>query len=231
MVKIQLSSEISYIYGLYSTRDNNIRYIGYSCEPIVRYKKHLRESKYLKYHRHKWIQKELSEDFQIKLEILGCYKQEDIYNKEIEYIADFKSKGFNLVNGNEGGKGGMRNPSDELREKLRVSKLGNKWNIGRKQTESQKLAVSNANKGIKKSPEHVANMLASRIKNGTNRCKNRFLKEESVVLIINDYNTTIYTMKELAKKYNVSYMQIYNLIKFDFNYADVKEKYNLKITK
>jgi hypothetical protein len=72
------------IYALYSSSNlEEIRYIGYSCEPIIRYKKHLRESKYLKYHRHKWIQKELKENFQINLEILGCYKQKEKYNLKI----------------------------------------------------------------------------------------------------------------------------------------------------
>lgn len=222
-----MKTEISYIYGLYSTRNNIIRYIGYSCEPITRYKKHLRESKNLKYHRHKWIQKELLENFQIKLEILGCYKQEEIYSKEIEYIADFKSRGFNLVNGNDGGKGGLRNPSQEVRDKIRESKIGNKWNIGKIFSEEHRKKISEGHKGIRKSPEHIANMLASRIKNGTNRCKNRFLKEETVISILTDYDTNSYTIIELSKKYNVSYMQIYNLIKFDFNYSDIKEKYNL----
>lgn len=54
---------IGYIYGLYSTSDNLIRYIGYSHSPYVRHKSHLKESKLLKYRRHKWIQSELSKGF------------------------------------------------------------------------------------------------------------------------------------------------------------------------
>ena len=39
------STLVGYIYGLYSTSNNIIRYVGYSHSPYVRHKNHLKEIK------------------------------------------------------------------------------------------------------------------------------------------------------------------------------------------
>lgn len=146
------STSIGYIYGLYSTNNNEIKYIGYSVEPIIRFKKHIRESKKLMYYRHKWIQSELVKGYEIKMIILKTCKEEDLGKYEIEEIKFYKKLGNKLTNGNDGGVGGI-NPTKEVREKLRISKLGNKYSLGVTRSEEYKQNASKRLKGVPKSEE------------------------------------------------------------------------------
>ena len=77
------TTPIGYIYGLYSTSDNQIRYIGYTTKPKERFKDHIKESKRLLYHRHKWIQSELKKNNKIEMKILKVCKEEDLSKYDI----------------------------------------------------------------------------------------------------------------------------------------------------
>lgn len=86
------------------------------------------------------------------------YDQVD--NKEIHHIRKLREEGYKLRNLTDGGEG-MSNPSPELVERLRQSKLGQK-----RSKESRK-RMSDARKGIKFSTEHKKNLSIARRKRVT----------------------------------------------------------------
>lgn len=95
-----------FIYALYSSLEpNNFRYIGYTKKPLkIRLREHLSESKNLVSHKHKWIQKHLKNNGEIKIELLETIN--DIFqakDREIRLIEIYKELGFKLVNGTNGG--------------------------------------------------------------------------------------------------------------------------------
>ena len=69
----------THIYGLYSTRNEIIRYIGKSNDPKLRLKGHIWTSINNKSNSYKscWIRKEISDGYEIKYKILEtCYLDE-----------------------------------------------------------------------------------------------------------------------------------------------------------
>lgn len=130
--------EVGYIYGLYSSENPElIRYIGYTYNPDKRMKEHIKESKYMLYRKHNWIQGVLKDGFTIGMNILRCVPYNSIGVFETEVILLYKSFGADLVNGNNGGIGGGKSPSKETRRKISESKKGNTWNKGRKPYKNQ----------------------------------------------------------------------------------------------
>jgi hypothetical protein len=96
--------KITTIYGLYSTRDNIIRYVGKSNNPKTRLKDHVWSSVTKKNNTHKscWIRKEINDGYKIKYEILETCNLDEWPLIEIEYISKYK----NLTNHHKGGLGG-----------------------------------------------------------------------------------------------------------------------------
>jgi predicted GIY-YIG superfamily endonuclease len=92
----------TFIYGLFSERDNIIRYIGKSDNPNKRLKTHIYQMNDSNTHKNNWIRKVVSNGEKL------CYKIiEEVYyhewrQKEIFWI----SKYSNLVNTSKGGQGG-----------------------------------------------------------------------------------------------------------------------------
>lgn len=212
---------IGYIYGLYSTSDNLIRYIGYSHSPYIRHKSHLKESKLLKYRRHKWIQSELSKGFMINTEILRCVPLSQISNAEIETILLYKSFGADLVNGNNGGRGGI-SPTKEIREKLRISKLGNKYSCGTIRSKEHREAISKRMKGRIVNPKSIEKLKQSML---GKPARNRIFNEEQVINIFKLYNEGK-TSIEISNIYNINYKTINTLI-YTSTYSEIKLKHNL----
>jgi len=227
---MELKTDISYVYGLFSSRDSVIRYIGYSYQPKERLSDHIKESRRLMYHRHKWIQKEILEGFKINYNILGLAKNENIGELETKFIKEFKQKGFNLVNGNEGGKGGLFNPTPEVRAKLRETKLGNSWNIGLKRSEETVQKIKDKLTGQKRTPEQVERIRLSQIGNIAPKYKNRLLTEETLIEIFRLYNE-FKTVKEVSKILNLPKSNVTSVLYSDYTYVDLKTKHNLKINR
>lgn len=215
------NTEIAYVYGLYSTFNNMIRYIGYSHSPYLRHQSHLRESKQLKYRRHKWIQSELSKGFTIQTEILRCIPLSKVSKSEIETILLYKSFGADLVNGNNGGVGGL-SPSKEVREKLKISKLGNKHSCGVVKSKENREAISKRMKGRIVKPESIEKLRQSKLGKSA---KNRIFNEEQVVNIFKLYNEGK-TGIEIGTIYNINYKTV-NTLLHTICYQDIKDKYNL----
>lgn len=216
------SQEISYIYGLHTNVNKEVRYIGYTQEPRIRLLKHIRESKLNLYHRHKWIQKELKLGNKIEMEIIGLYPIEYISNKEIETIKLFKSFGAKLVNGNSGGIGGTK-PSLEVREKLRLSKIGNTWNIGRKRSKESIEAGRLKMKGKKRTEEHNRN-LAKALKGKISKA--RILNDETIINIFKSFNEKLSIVK-ISEKYKLTESTISNVLYTENCYKNIKERYKL----
>lgn len=215
------STLVGYIYGLYSTSNNIIRYVGYSHSPYVRHKNHLKESKLLKYRRHKWIQSELSKGFTINTEILRCVPLSQVSKAEIETILLYKSFGADLVNGNNGGIGGI-SPTKEVREKLRISKLGNKYGVGVVKSKENRDAISKRMTGrivTTETRQKQSNHMLGR------PSKTRKFTEEQVVNIFKLYNEGK-TGRELGITYNVNFKTIHTLLHTS-SYSNIKLKYNL----
>jgi hypothetical protein len=94
----------TFIYGLYSTRDNEIRYVGKSNNPKSRLKDHVWASRVKRDNTHKacWIRKELNDGYTIQYNILETCDITEWAQKEIEYIKIYP----NLTNHDKGGFGG-----------------------------------------------------------------------------------------------------------------------------
>jgi hypothetical protein len=99
----------------------------------------------------------------IQFDGLGC---EEAKSKEIELIADYRFRGYRLVNSTDGGDG-LFNPTPEVRAKIRAAKMGRVLSAetrakigdasrGRVPTEDTKAKLSASLSGVKKSPEHAA---------------------------------------------------------------------------
>jgi predicted GIY-YIG superfamily endonuclease len=189
-----------YIYGLYSSLDrDNVRYIGYTSNLNKRKNEHIQESKYLKYHRHKWIQNVLKNNGIIKMSIISCIDYDKKEEEEIKIIKLLREQGANLTNGNDGGRGGI-NPTKEVRNKLSLSKIGNTWNVGRKPS--------------------INNLNALKI-------ANRKFNEQDIINIYKLYNEG-YSGNYISKLYKSKRQTIYSIL-FGNSYNDIRIKYNLQI--
>jgi hypothetical protein len=101
-----LQSNITYIYCLFSSDEpEKIRYIGKSDTPSIRLKKHIQESKRINLtHKHKWINKKISEGHIIKMNILKIVECKFWKNAEVFFINAFNNHDLtNFANGGNGG--------------------------------------------------------------------------------------------------------------------------------
>jgi hypothetical protein len=145
---------MTYIYTL--SDGYNIRYVGKTLNLKKRYTSHICESYLKRTHKEKWIQKILSNNGKIIMEILD--ECEETISSEIEcfWIHNLKSWGFNLVNSTEGGEGSspMKGKNHSEKTKKLMSEIAKKQNgnfggqnKGFQMTEETKKKISNSSKG------------------------------------------------------------------------------------
>jgi hypothetical protein len=91
-----------YIYGLHTSKDNTIRYVGKCISPEYRLKMHYSQRNSYETHKNKWIKKSIKNGEEIIMTILEEVNEDDWQYKEIEWIKRFE----NLTNISKGGKGG-----------------------------------------------------------------------------------------------------------------------------
>lgn len=93
-----LQTKITYIYCLFSSDEpDKVRYIGKSDTPYVRMGQHIRESKRINLtHKHRWINKKISEGYSINLKVLKVVEHEFWKYAEIFFINAFMD--FDLTN-------------------------------------------------------------------------------------------------------------------------------------
>lgn len=142
------------IYTLCSTRDvSNIRYVGKTTDPLKkRLSGHLAEAKQKKAegytHNHKcnWVNKELSEGYNIVIEEVDSeeFDSPDQWQQLEQYwISQFKTWGFNLTNITLGGDGVLGcKRTEEARLKTSLSLIGHSVSEETKQKISKQLTGS-----------------------------------------------------------------------------------------
>ena len=158
------------IYGLFSSEDDIIRYIGQTKNSVTsRVREHLREA-FLKecfhYRKSKWIRKVLSKGFQVQFIVL---KENAIWNvDEVRITERHRKEGFDLTNLTDGG-GGILNPSSETRKRIGKSSLGRVWSneskarlsrlyLGKKRSKESAEKSGKARLGQKRNPEQRKRM-------------------------------------------------------------------------
>ena len=149
----------TYIYSLNDPETGQPRYIGKSNDPQYRLTYHIgRKEKKSK--KESWIHSLKSKGLKPILEIIDEVPDKDWKFWEIHYISLYRSWGFSLTNGTEGGDGvstgnipwnkGLTGIySKETIEKIRKGSVGNtngKNRIGYKHTEETKKKISQHHK-------------------------------------------------------------------------------------
>lgn len=137
-----------FIYGLLCPIKNQIRYIGKTNNIVKRLSSHLRDNRSIT-HKTNWIKSLKIKGLKPIIEILDEVSECEWQFWEQYYISLYKSWGFRLVNGDNGGLG-MGRISEELRKKLSDSHKGLPGNTkGIKFSEERKIKQSYCNPKIK----------------------------------------------------------------------------------
>ncbi len=121
--------ETTFIYILIDPTTNQVRYVGKSNNVNKRLEGHLLDTK--KTYKANWIKSLKAKDLKPILETIDEVLKEDWKFWEQHYICLYKSWGFNLTNATAGGEG-MLNCSNEVREKMRLAKLGKYGSLSNK---------------------------------------------------------------------------------------------------
>lgn len=100
-----MKTEIAYIYILIDPRDNEVRYVGKTTQPLKRLKSHIYECKNekIKHRRAKWIRKLIKENFIPVIKFVKICPLNDFEKYETEYIKLYQSD--KLTNSDETGSG------------------------------------------------------------------------------------------------------------------------------
>lgn len=168
------------VYGLASSRDGAIRYVGQTTKSVDRrFAKHLENARLgIRSHLYNWIRGEISSGHQVFPKVL-C--DSAIWGEtEMETIASFKMAGIVLVNATAGGDGtlGWRH-NDESKAKMLAKRVGKKLRLteeARAKRSAQAKAMSSNSEvrakialsltGNKLASDSIAKRTATRIANG-----------------------------------------------------------------
>lgn len=112
-----------YIYILKCPITNDIRYVGQSVNPKVRYRRHISESKRRNDHKCNWVKSLLDKNKKPILEIVKECNSDEINYWE-KYFIDEYNKTYDLTNIREGGD--YYQISEETKEKIRKTLKGRK---------------------------------------------------------------------------------------------------------
>ena len=216
-------------------------YIGYTgCKVEERIRTHFHEAMTAKIFTKKlnWLRKLKVEDIKYIILKDDIVTEQEALIQENLYIIKLKSCGYEpyMKNGDNGGRGPGRY-SPEAIENRRVSKLGNKWNEGKKHSEETIRKQSEALKGRVLSAESIAQSAETRKRNneqkrkeGVFHIKNKRKFNESQILdIFNKFNNELLSCSSIAKKYNCPTSTISTVLYHKQSYPDYKMKYNLVI--
>lgn len=220
-----MSVKLAYVYGLSSSEDpEKIRYIGVSVSPEERLKDHKKESKTGHTKKCRWIKSQLNKNNNIVLTILFTDNIENIYNREIEFISMYKSLGFNLLNHNNGGIGGII-PDKETRDKI------SKGNKGKIKTEKQLESIKRVRENFYNDPIKLAAAKEKwKISGKRPQYKTRKLTENQVIEIFK-LNNEGKSLKEIGEILNLSKTTLNNLLYNKKRYYEIKQRYGLQIRK
>lgn len=147
------------IYALLDPETNKIRYIGKSSVGMARPKQHFRPAilNKEKSHKNNWIKQLIAKGLEPKIKIIAQVENpSDLSDAEIFCIAYFRYIGEDLTNGTDGGEG----------------------SLGRKMTDTMRIALYKANKGRPRTEEqkdHMRKIMTGRIVSYETREKLRVL--------------------------------------------------------
>ncbi len=136
------------VYGLCSSEDNKTRYIGQTINALdARLKNHIRHArKYRHRYISTWINSVINAGYEVAINPIV---ENAVWNQTgIRVIAEYKSDGFKLVNGTNGGEGQIGRVWTKEEKKAQSDRMS-----GKKKTDSHKRALSLANKGKTMSQE------------------------------------------------------------------------------
>ena len=132
--------------GIYCIECNGVKYVGQAKDIVERFKQHLGGLKNNK-HFNPYMQRlwnKYSDRFSFSV-VEHC-SPEELNDKEVYWIDKLNTlspNGMNLVQG-----GNVKTPTDEIRKKISNANKGNKYCLGRKQTEESKKKQSLSKHGI-----------------------------------------------------------------------------------
>lgn len=124
------------VYGLASSADGVIRYIGQTTKPLaIRLKQHLKEAFRQRNHRAHWIRALLARGD--RLLVVELVENAVLNVTEQQVIAEFRARGAALVNNTDGGQAFLGyKPTPEVRQKMsaaaiaRLSRPGERERLG-----------------------------------------------------------------------------------------------------
>lgn len=212
-----------FIYKITNNINNKI-YIGKSKDPKARFKRHL----YISDHPnagpnqfqpiHAAIKKYGKEKFSLDI-IDECMSEKEIFDKEIFWIAQYKSNttkypnnGYNLTDGGEGASG--LSPSIETRVKISIANSGeNNGMFGRTHTleTKQNMIVS---QNARKFREPLTKEHKQRNRENALKQDHSFrIPIEIKNTILELWNSGNYTKKQLAEKFGLKYNSVVKIIR------------------
>lgn len=97
--------ETVFIYVLIDPRNDQVRYVGKSKDPVDRYRNHYNSARDKNTHKRNWINNIRKDGLRPELLIIDEVELDDWVFWECFYISLYKSYGFNLINYTSGGDG------------------------------------------------------------------------------------------------------------------------------
>ena len=92
------------IYGLYDPRDGELRYVGMSVQPEIRFNQHLNDGRGST-HKLRWLAKLARLGLKPEIKVLDIVDVDEAPTREIEIIALMRDRGVRLTNATVGGEG------------------------------------------------------------------------------------------------------------------------------
>lgn len=130
--------ETVFIYALVDPRNEQVRYIGKSKDPIDRYRNHYNSARDKNTHKRNWINNLRKDGLRPELLVIDEVESDNWVFWECFYISLYKSYGFNLVNYTSGGDGSTFGNNGSF-------KIGNvPHNKGVPRSEETKIKLRNA---------------------------------------------------------------------------------------
>ena len=203
-----------HIYSLSDPITNEVRYIGKTNNLSKRLIGHLYDSKSFNHYTARWIRSLKEKGFKPKIESIDYVGVEEWEFWEIHYISLFKSWGFRLTNGTDGGDG--RSPGFIVSEETRKKLSHTAWNKGISCSEETKLKLSIALKGSKgywKGTKGLKPANKGSFQKGHKR-REKILSVETLADIKKESNEGMSNWA-IKKKYKISYKRISQIIKIN----------------
>lgn len=203
----------TFIYSLNCPVTGEPRYIGKTNNLESRLKYHLKE----KNHSHKtnWIKFLKKNNLEPNIEEIDIIPNDNWQFWEKHYISLYKSWGFKLVNGTNGGDGRTRGfkASQETLQKMREVSIRNGNRPPNNSGKKMKYKISKEYLSYIRS-KHSKGRIQSQEEREFRKTKAKFaIKKEFEIPVINDFKINKLTISEISRKYGFVRSTICNMLK------------------